>query len=123
MDTQQFQMPLPRGGGLLAQRAGDAGGWPDGLSWLMFAILLVLLLIAIVSLALALYDRSHVESPAPSGSQSGALTELDLRYARGEVDRDEYLQRRADLGGSAAPAPEATTVVSPPPPPEPQPQT
>jgi putative membrane protein len=121
MDTQQFQMPFPRGGGLLVQRAGDAGGWPDGLSWLMFAILLVLLLIAIVSLALALYDRSHVET-APGGTPSGALTELDLRYARGEIGRDEYLQRRIDLGGSAAPAPEATTVVSPPPP-EPQPQT
>jgi putative membrane protein len=101
------------------ERAG--GGWPDGLSWVMFAILLVLLLIAVVSLALALYDRSHDKAPAPSSS--GALTELDLRYARGELGRDEYLQRRADLGGRPAPPLEATTVVSPSPPPEPQPQT
>lgn len=28
-----------------------------------------------------------------------ALDELDLRYARGELDRVEYLQRRADLLG------------------------
>jgi hypothetical protein len=27
------------------------------------------------------------------------VAELDLRYARGEVDRVEYLQRRADLLG------------------------
>jgi putative membrane protein len=119
MDTQQLPIPFPRGGGgMLVERAGDAGGWPDGLSWVMFAILLVLLLIAIVSLALALYDRSHADASSPSG----ALSELDLRYARGEIGRDEYLQRRVDLGGSAAPASEATTVVSPPPP-EPQPQT
>jgi uncharacterized membrane protein len=26
--------------------------------------------------------------------------ELDLRYARGQVDRDDYPQRRADLEGS-----------------------
>jgi putative membrane protein len=121
MDSDQFQMPFPggRGGGVVVERAGDVGGWPDGLSWVMFALLLLVFLIAIVSLALALYDRSDRSAPA----SSGALTELDLRYARGELGRDEYLQRRADLGGGVAPAPEATTVVSPPPPPEPQPQT
>jgi uncharacterized membrane protein len=30
-------------------------------------------------------------------SRSAALDELDLRYARGEIARDEYLGRRADL--------------------------
>src|SRR5262245_24288769 len=111
MNDQPFPMPIPRGGGgILVERAGDAGGWPDGLSWVMFAILLILLLIAIVSFALALYDRSHRTAP----TDSGALAELDLRYARGEIGRDQYVQRRADLGGIAAPASEATTVVSPP---------
>jgi putative membrane protein len=120
MNEQPFQMPVPRGGGVVVERAGDPGGWPDGLSWVMFAILLVLFLVAIVSLALALYDRSHRTVQAQVQAPSGALTELELRYARGEIGRDEYLQRRADLGGSAAPVVEATTVVSPPPP-EPQP--
>jgi putative membrane protein len=121
MNEQPFPMPFPRGGGgVVVERAGDAGGWPDGLSWVMFAILLVLLLVAIVSLALALYDRSHRTAQAQVRVPSGALTELDLRYARGEIARDEYVQRRADLGGGAAPATETTTIVSPPPP-EPQP--
>jgi putative membrane protein len=111
MNEQQFPMPFPRGGGgMLVERAGDAGGWPDGLSWVMFAILLVLLLIAIVSLALNLYYRSHSEAP----DRDGALAELDLRYARGEIGRDEYLQRRIDLGGSAVSAAEAPTAVSAP---------
>jgi len=28
-----------------------------------------------------------------------AMDELDLRYARGEIDRDAYLHRREDLEG------------------------
>ena len=34
-----------------------------------------------------------------------ALAELDLRYARGDVTREEYLQRRADLLGFPGPPP------------------
>jgi putative membrane protein len=121
MDSDQFPMPSPRGGGggqMFVEHAGNAGGWPDGLSWVMFALLLLLFLIAVASLALALYDRSH-RSAAPAPVPSGALGELELRYARGEIGRDEYLQRRADLGGTPAPPPEATTVIAPPPEPQP----
>jgi uncharacterized membrane protein len=32
-------------------------------------------------------------------SIDGAMQELRLRYARGEVDRDEFTQRLHDLGG------------------------
>ena len=121
MDSDQFPMPSPRGGGggqMFVEHAGNAGGWPDGLSWVMFALLLLLFLIAVASLALALYDRSH-RSVAPAPAPSGALGELELRYARGEMGRDEYLQRRADLGGAPAPPSEAITVVAPPPEPQP----
>src|SRR4051812_22256948 len=102
MNGQQFPIPGPRGGGdggrLFVEHAGGGGaGWPDGLAWVIFAVLLALLLLAIVSLALSAYWHTA------GGTRGGALAELDLRYARGEVGRDEYLQRRADLGGPAAP--------------------
>jgi putative membrane protein len=38
-------------------------------------------------------------TPGGPRAPNPAVAELDLRYARGEVDRVEYLQRRADLLG------------------------
>jgi len=117
--NDQLPIPFPRGGGgrVVVEQAG--GGWPDGLSWVIFAVLLALLLLAIASLALDYYRRSRPVA-AVEAARSDALAELDLRYARGDIGRDEYLQRRVDLGGAVVPAApgEATTVVGPP-----QPQT
>ncbi len=36
-------------------------------------------------------------------STSSAITTLRERYARGEIDRDEYLEKQRDLTASAAP--------------------
>jgi hypothetical protein len=108
MNGQQFPIPFPRGGGggrVFVDRAGDAGGWPDALSWVIFAVLLALLLLAVVSLVLNTYWRAN-------GGSTGALAELDLHYARGEIGRDEFLQRRADLGGPAAPVVEENTATT-----------
>src|SRR5581483_1807026 len=117
--NDRLPIPFPRGGGgrVVVEHAG--GGWPDGLSWVIFAVLLALLLLAIASLALAFSNRPKSVATVES-ARSDALAELDLRYARGEIGRDEYLQRRVDLGGSVVPAApaEATTAVGPP-----QPQT
>ena len=109
MNGQQLPVPFPRGGDggpgrILVDRAGDAGGWPDGLSWVIFAVLLALLLLAVASIALNAYWRTN-------GGSTGALAELDLRYARGEIGRDEYFQRRADLGGPAAHVEEKTATT------------
>ena len=38
-------------------------------------------------------------APATPVAPSPALVILDERYARGEIDREEYLARRKDLGG------------------------
>lgn len=62
----------------------------------------LLIVIAVVVGVILVVDRI-VGRPGrpqrPSGARSAALDELELRYARGEVGRDEYLQRRADLLG------------------------
>jgi len=49
------------------------------------------------------WDRG-LHFDAPRAARSAAVDELDLRYARGELSREEYLQRRADLlGGPLSP--------------------
>lgn len=48
-------------------------------------------------------------SPQPAfPPRDQALEALRVRYARGEVDRTEYLERSADLGGPAIPDPGET---------------
>jgi len=46
------------------------------------------------------YDRPW-NWPAGGGasSRAEALSILEQRYARGEIQRDEYLQKKQDLGG------------------------
>src|SRR5262249_58747547 len=108
MDRRFEIQPFPRGE--VVERFGHHGSGPDSLLWVVFALLLVLLLLVIVSLALDAYFRSQ---PAAARLQpaNGSLAVLDHRYARGEIDRDSYLQARSDLGGEEAP-----TLVAPPPP-------
>jgi uncharacterized membrane protein len=104
--------------GALVQHV-DGGSGPSSLAWAIFALVLVLLVLAIVSLAIDAYYRSRgTPSATKSVPDAGighrdsgqALAVLDRRYARGKVSREEYLQTRDDLRGAA----DATTRVIPP---------
>lgn len=63
------------------------------------AVLLILVLLAAVggfSPARANIPPSYVPAPSP------AIDALSLRYARGELSRDDYLRLRADLEGRSS---------------------
>ena len=68
-------------------------------------IIMVLLFIVVVSVAFGLLRDVFGSHGGRRGGQGGqmprraALDILDERYARGEIDADEYKRRRADLGG------------------------
>ena len=83
------------------------------LEWLLFALLLVAVLMLAAILVSRLAGRSGrwSRTPATAGVAPGQdpLEILRVRYARGEISRDDYLQGTADL---TAPLPTA------PPPPE-----
>jgi putative membrane protein len=71
---------------------GMMGGGAFMWLWAIFAVLvLALLVVGVVWLVRTL--------AGPSSGTSAAQQELDQRYARGELTREEYLQRRADLEG------------------------
>jgi putative membrane protein len=61
--------------------------------------LLALLLIVIVVAVVIAVARALGPSRAglPPATRSRGLEVLDERYARGEISRDEYLQKRRDL--------------------------
>lgn len=70
-------------------------GWGDGGAWWMMGIGSVIslaVLVALVWLALAMSRRS-----VPGGVDD-ARAILAARYARGEIDADEYTQRLSVLG-------------------------
>jgi putative membrane protein len=77
-------------------------GWGGG-SWLgpfgmFFWFLLLILIIAAAVWFLRRNDRSGGERP-PAVRRPLALDVLEERYARGENNRDEYLQKKHDLTG------------------------
>jgi putative membrane protein len=89
-------------------------GWVAGLLWAIFWVVVIVL--AIVLLRRELPHMHSAERHRPP-----ALDLLEERYARGEITRDEFLERRAVLmhGGQSAPSgpPPPPSVVLPEPPP------
>ncbi|MCP5279722.1 MAG: SHOCT domain-containing protein [Thiobacillus sp.] len=65
-------------------------GWGGGLGMILVWVVPLILLFLVIRYFLG--DKGE-------GRSRSALEILEERYARGEVDREEYLKRRADLGG------------------------
>jgi uncharacterized membrane protein len=82
------------------------GAGPFWIGWVIWLVVLVAIITTVVLVARssrrhAVYPRQWSGGPWQGhwhgGWQSPGLHELDIRYARGEITRDEYLQRRADM--------------------------
>jgi putative membrane protein len=67
-------------------------GW--GLGWIWMILFWVLLILGIVALV-----RWLGGGPAGAPREKDALGVLKERYARGEIDREEFEQKKRDLGG------------------------
>ena len=89
---------------------GDHGWWMffgGFLPLLLFAVLIGLVVWAVLRFT----GRGGTLVPVPPGApttsaRDDALHEVRLRYARGEMDRQEFVQRYRDLGGSQLPSDE-----------------
>ncbi|HEY7537469.1 MAG TPA: hypothetical protein VH721_05730 [Gaiellaceae bacterium] len=83
----------------------------DGHAFWWFLMLLLLAVLVGVVAALVfrwLAGRQAAAAvplaPAALGPADDALTVVRMRYARGEIDRDQFLQTSADLGVQLPPA-------------------
>ncbi len=78
--------------------------WP---LWILFpfhgliTLFVVIMVVSLIFHRRHYYDYGHPYGwhSAGSSNRSEALTILEGRYARGEIQRDEYLQKKQDLGG------------------------
>jgi putative membrane protein len=96
-------------------------GWADAfhaLSTIAFVALLILLVIAVVQWLRrgphTLTPAVAAPAPTPRPATDQALSEARLRYARGELTREQFLQISMDLGGDVV-----YTPAPPAPPPQP----
>lgn len=74
-------------------------GWVGAILGLLVLLLIVAVLVAGLAYLLRALRRSHPgDTGSPDTSDQRAAQILDERYARGEIDQDDYEQRRRVLG-------------------------
>jgi putative membrane protein len=86
---------------------GWGNGWGDAGGVLMVVVMLAVLALIVVGIiflvrGLTRHDQVQTgppQAPAPGPSSKAALQVLEERYARGEIEREDYLQRKQDLLG------------------------
>jgi uncharacterized membrane protein len=77
--------------------------WVGSVIWLVVLVAVVVGVVLIARSSRRHANSTHQWHGGPwqghwqGGWQSPGLHELDVRYARGEISRDDYLQRRADM--------------------------
>lgn len=81
--------PMIEAGGVGWDHMGP-WGWGMGI----FGALFMLLVVGLIVWLIVYLAR---DSQGGGAGTKRALDLLDERYARGEIDREEYLERRADL--------------------------
>ena len=77
---------------------GMMGPWGVGWFGIIFVILIVILVIvALIFLLPRLKQNYKIDGGEASGGKSNALEILKARYARGEIDKAEFEEKKKDL--------------------------
>lgn len=83
----------------------DTDGYGHMMDWsfgygfgMMFGPILWLIVLGLIVAGIIWFVR-RLDHVAPIGRKSDALSELDLRLARGEIDADDYAARKKRLEG------------------------
>lgn len=76
---------------------GDGWYWWMPFHGLLWLLMVAAVVVGVVVLIRYLWQGGGGQGPGPG--RPAALDQLDERYARGEIDRNEYLQRKQDILG------------------------
>lgn len=78
------------------------GGW-GGYGWIgPFQMIIWILILVLIIAAIVWFFRSGSQTgtfPGRLAQRSAGLDVLEERYARGEINREEYLQKKRDMTG------------------------
>lgn len=74
----------------------DGWGWPTGGLWMMILMALFWLLFTVGIVLIVLWVANRFRGPVAASGDS-ALDIIKQRYARGEIDRDEFERMRQEL--------------------------
>jgi uncharacterized membrane protein len=92
----------------------DHGGHGHPVFHILFLVLLALLVATAIFYVLqARRADTVVAVPAGGAAAADALEVVRMRYARGEIGRDEYLRMSADFGAPVEPEPAPTEPAAP----------
>lgn len=75
---------------------GYGAGWEGWVMFVFMVVFVVAIVVAVVLLVRNFGPSSHAMPPGVGASES-AKDILKRRYAAGEIDREEYLQKLGDL--------------------------
>jgi putative membrane protein len=92
----------PQGRGFVVHHGWWWGFWGHFIPFLFFVALIALVVWAVLRLSARTYVPAVAAAGvAPAPRRDPALEEVRLRYARGEMSREEFVQRSQDLGGGS----------------------
>ena len=90
----------PYGPGMMGGGYGHGygmGGFGYGPIHLIFwAVILIAIIVGVIWLVRSMSGQGGHHAPS---KRSAGLEVLEERYARGEINRDEYLEKKKDIGG------------------------
>ncbi len=79
---------------------GMMGGWGGyGFGLIHMIVWVVILVAIIVGVVWLVRSMTGTGGHGPHLRRSPGLDVLEERYARGEIQREEYLQKKKDIGG------------------------
>lgn len=75
---------------------GGSGGWMLA-GWLWMALVWLIPLLLLLALIKYLFGNSRQDAPRKENTEKSALDIVKERYARGEIDQEEFQKKTRDL--------------------------